>query len=478
MLSLEKKTTSGLKWSAIERLITQVVQLAVMLILARKLGPQAFGLIGMLTVFLAISQVFSEGGFSSALIRKTDRNEADFSTAFYFNVSISLLCYTLLCIFAPYIAMFYGQPELEPLAQVIGFTIVINAFAVVQRAKLSIEMDFQTQAKASLLSVAISSAVVLILAYHGIGVWALAIQTLLFSFSNVVLLNIYRPWLPKTSFSMRSFKTLFDFGSKLLISGLLDSVYKNIYQIVIGKQFDAVTVGYFSQANQLTNVPVMSMTTVIQRVTYPMLSGIQDNTKRLDKAYLLTLKLASAVIFPLMFGLTAIAEPLVKVVLGEDWLPIVALVQILSLGMLLYPIHAVNLNLLMVKGRSDLFLKLEVIKKIIITGILFITIPMGVTAISVGILTQSYLALAINTYYTGKLSSISPYKQLLTVGPIWLLSAFSCWLGRMIAQNYSDNSYTQMLINILVSIMLYIFLLKTLQPKVYKYISSVVYPRR
>lgn len=479
MSDLQKKTTSGLKWSAIERLATQAIQLIIMLILARMLGPHAFGLIGMLAIFIAICQVFVDSGFSSALIRKTDRTESDFSTAFYFNIVVSLVCYAALFIGAPYIADFYQQSALIDLTRVLGLTVFVNSLSLVQRAKLTIEMDFKTQAKASLASVGISSFVAIFLATNDYGVWALVAQTLTMAACNAIILNVIHPWLPKRSFSMESFRNLFGFGSKLLLSGLLDTIFKNIYQIVIGKQFSAVEVGQFTQANQLSSMPAMTMTTIIQRVTYPMMSQLQHSDDKLEAAYLLTLRLSAVVIFPLMFGLAVIAQPLINVVLGDSWQQAAALVSILSVGFLLYPIHAINLNLLQVKGRSDLFLKLEIIKKIITTIILVITIPLGIKAICIGMIIQSYLSLWLNTFYTGRLTALSQMKQCKALMPIWALSASCCLLGWWVANQINPNhDITTIVTVVTIAIVSYVLSIRLLQQDLYQRIISVIFLKK
>lgn len=479
MSELQNKTTSGLKWSAIERLATQAIQLVIMLVLARMLGPHAFGLIGMLAVFIAVCQVFVDSGFSSALIRKTDRTDSDFSTAFYFNIVVSLMCYVALFIGAPYIADFYQQPALIDLTRVLGITVFVNSLSLVQRAKLTIEMDFKTQAKASLVSVGISSCVAILLAINGYGVWALVAQTLVMAVCNAIILNVIHPWLPRQSFSMESFKNLFGFGSKLLLSGLLDTVFKNIYQIVIGKQFSAVEVGQFTQANQLSSIPAMTMTTIIQRVTYPMMSQLQHSDDKLEAAYLLTLRLSAVVIFPLMFGLAVIAQPFINVVLGDSWQKAAALVSILSVGFLLYPIHAINLNLLQVKGRSDLFLKLEIIKKFITTIILVITIPLGIKAICIGMIIQSYLSLWLNTFYTGRLTALSQMKQCKALMPIWSLSAMCCLLGWWVANQINSNyDIITIVIVVTAAIISYVVSIRLLQQDLYQYIISVIFRKK
>ncbi|ENJ7583692.1 lipopolysaccharide biosynthesis protein [Providencia rettgeri] len=476
--NLKQKATSSLKWSAIERLATQLVQLIVMLVLARILGPHAFGLIGMLAVFIAVSQVFVDSGLSSALIRKLDRSELDYSTAFYFNIGIALACYTLLYFCAPYIAHFYQQPELTPLTRVLALVVIINSFGIIQRTKLSIKMDFKTQAKASLIAVTISSLTAFCLAYYNFGVWSLVAQTLVYATFNVIFLNMLHRWLPMLSFSSESFRHLFGFGSKLMLSGLIDSIYQNIYQIVIGKKFNVLDVGYFTQANQLIKTPATTMTAIIQRVTYPMLSSIQNDENRLNAAYLLTLRLSAVVIFPILFGLGTIADPLIPELLGIEWKPAALLASILAMGFLLYPIHAINLNYLQVKGRSDLFLKLEVIKKVLITIILIITMPYGINAICIGIVIQSYIALFINTYYNGRIGNLSGIIQLKALLPIWLIAIAACSIAWLITHLVTLSTWFSITMTITIAIAIYIISIRLLQKDLYQYLILNILPKK
>lgn len=476
--NLKQKTTSSLKWSAIERLATQVVQLIVMLVLARLLGPQAFGLIGMLAVFIAVSQVFVDSGLSSALIQKIDRTEYDYSTAFYFNIAIALVCYVLLYLSAPYIADFYKQPALSSLMRVLALVVIVNAFGIIQRTKLSINMDFKTQAKASLTAVTFSTLVAFYLAYYNFGVWSLVGQTLTYASCNVIFLNILHRWRPKLNFSPTSFMHLFRFGSKLMISGLIDSIYQNIYQIVIGKKFNVTEVGYFTQANQLVSSPATTMTAIIQRVTYPMLSSIQNDEQRLNNAYLLTLRLSAVVIFPILFGLAVIADPLIPELLGAEWKPASLLASILAIGLLLYPIHAINLNYLQVKGRSDLFLKLEIVKKFITTIVLIITIPYGINAICLGIVIQSYLALFINTYYNGKIGKLSGAIQLKVLFPIWIIAIFSCLSAWIISGLITVSPWYSVTLTISIAIILYVISIRLLQKDLYQYLILNILPKK
>lgn len=473
MTTLRSKTTNSLKWSAIERIATQTIQLIVMLILGRIIGPEAFGLIGMLAIFIALAQTFIDSGFSNALIRKQDVNEADYATTFYFSVAVALFCYLLLYISASYIADFYQQPELTALTQVLALTIVANALSTVQRTQLTATMDFKTQAKSSLISVVLSTILAIICAVFGLGVWALVLQTLSFSIANTLALNFYVRWYPKTFFSKESFNYLFGFGSKLLLSGLIDTIYNNVYQIIIGKLFSPGQLGLFTQSKNLTYMPAMTLTSIIQRVTYPMMSQIQNDKEALESAYLLTLRLAAVVIFPLLIGLAIIAEPFLVLIMGEEWRPAAIFMSILACGYMIYPIHAINLNLLQVKGRSDLFLKLEIIKKIIITIVLLITVPLGIKAICIGIVIQSYIALVINTYYTGKLTNLNIKIQLTKLFPVWSISILSGICAWGISQ-YTSNQVFEMLSMIILMPVIYIVAIRIVLPDLFKYIYSAV----
>ncbi len=465
MTELVHKTKKGLKWSAIERILTQGIQLAITLFLARLLGPNAFGLVGMLAVFIAIANVFVDSGFTSALIRKPERCDSDLVTAFYYNIGIAVLCYSVLYISAPVIAQFYQQDELQSLLRVLGGAVLINSFTLIPRVKLNVAMDFKTQAKVSIISVIISGSAAVTLAINGFGVWALVVQTLLNACSAALLFNLFMPWLPRGNISKASFSYLFGYGSKLLLSGLLDVTYNNLCQIIIGKKFTPAVVGQFTQANQLASVPASTLTNIIQRVTFPMFSQMQYDSDAMEKAYRQTLKIAAMVIFPLIIGLGLIASPLLITLLGAQWDSAAALLSVLCAGYMLYPIHAINLNLLQVTGRSDLFLKLEVFKKIIGVGVLLICIPYGVLAICIGLAVSSYLALLLNTYYTAKLTSISQWQQFKDLAPIWLAVILSALLGYIVGLTWQAQPWLQMLMNLSISLLSYsLYLLLAQRP--------------
>ena len=420
--SLKKTALKGTVWSTIERFSVQGVTFVVMIIMARLLDPTDYGLVGMLTIFIAISQALVDSGFSQALIRKQKRTQTDNSTVFYFNIAVGLILYLILFFAAPAIARFYSQPLLVPLTRVIGLSVLINSFVVVQRALFTVQIDFKTQAKASMSAALVSGAVGIYMAYTGFGVWSIAAQQIVNLLVNVSLLWVMSSWRPSWAYSWKSFREFFSFGSKLAASSILDCIYNNLYLIVIGKVFNASDLGYYTRANQFASFPSSNLTGILQRVTFPVLCKIQNDDQHLRDIYIKFLRIAAFVIFPLMISLAAIAKPLVLVLLNQKWEFAAVLLQILCLSMMWFPIHAINLNLLQVKGRSDLFLRLEVIKKGVGVAILCATIPFGLIVMCWGLVLYSLLALIINTHFTGKLINVGFFRQMGDIFPILLFS--------------------------------------------------------
>lgn len=424
--SLKNKTVKGIVWSSVERFSVQGIQFLVMIVMARLLTPKDYGLVAMVAIFIAVAQSLVDSGFSQALIRKQNRTETDNSTVFYFNIVVGILLYLVLFAIAPWVADFYNSPELTALMRVICLSVVFNSFVVVQRALLTVNIDFKTQAKASLTAAVVSGVIGIGMAYSGFSYWSIVAQQLVNLGLNTLLLWIFTRWRPRWIYSWGSFRELFTFGSKLMVSGLLDVVYRNMYLLVIGKVFTASSLGYYTRANQFAEFPSSNLTGIMQRVTYPVLCQIQDDDERLAQIYRRFLRLSAFLIFPLLVGLSAVAEPFVLLLLKEQWLFAATLLQIICFAMMWYPIHAINLNLLQVKGRSDLFLRLEIIKKAIAVLILCVTIPMGLIAMCVGQILSSLIALIINTNYTGKLIQVGFLRQMRDLLPTLLLS-LSMW---------------------------------------------------
>lgn len=399
-------------WSSIDRFTTQGIQFVFSILIARLLSPSDYGVVAMLGIFLAVSQTFVDSGFGVALIRKIDRTDTDFSTVFYFNIAVGLFFYAVLWLASPYIAAFYDIPLLEDVTKVVALTLVFSSFSGVQSAKLTIAIDFKTGAKISVTVTLLSGAVGLWMAYRGYGVWALVVQSVSGSLMRTALLWLFVRWMPKLVFSWRSFREMFSFGSKLLTSRLLDTVYNNVYTLVIGRCFSSATLGVYSRADSLAQYPSFNLTSVLQGVTFPVLCSIQNEPERLADIYKRFLRLSAFVVFPLMVGLAAVADPLIRLLLTDRWVGAIYLLQIVCFAMMWYPIHAINLNLLQVKGRSDFFLKLEVIKKIQGVIVLCATIPLGIVAMCYGRIFGSLLSLVWNTYYTRKLIGYGYWAQM------------------------------------------------------------------
>lgn len=453
--SLKEKTVKGVMWSSIDRFSTQGIQFVFSILIARLLLPSDYGAVAMLNIFLSISQSFIDCGFGTALIRKLDRTDTDFSTVFYFNIVVGLFFYIVLWLASPYIAAFYEIPLLEDITKVLALTFVFSSFSGVHSAKLSITIDFKTIAKISIIVTILTGSVGLWMAYNGYGVWALVIQAVSWSLLRTVLLWLFVRWIPKWIFSWKSFRGMFSFGSKLLISGLIDTTYKNIYTLVVGKVFSSTTLGLYSRASGLAQYPSSNITSVLQGVTFPVLSSIQNETERLADAYKRFLRISAFIIFPLMVGLAAVADPLVRLVLTDKWEGCIYLLQIVCFSMMWYPIHAINLNLLQVKGRSDFFLKLEIIKKIQGVTILCVTIPMGIVVMCYGQIVGSLLSLVYNTYYTKKLIGygyIAQMKDLLHI----LIHSLAMGVGVWCIVQIFDSLWLQLVVGILFGAVYYI----------------------
>lgn len=455
--SLKSKTVSGVLWSAVERFSLQGVQFIINIIMARLLLPSDYGMIGMLAVFLQISQTFIDSGFSDALIQKKNRTNKDLSTVFYFNIVLSIILYFLIFILAPYIANFYHTPELELVTRIITLNLIIASFSAIHKIILTINIDFKTLSKISLIAAIISGGIGITMAYRGSGVWSLVIQSLLNTFLITILSYYYVGWHPLRCFSKASFTGLFSFGSKLLVSRLIHSVYYNLYAIVIGRKFSSVELGYYTRAEQFAVFPSSNLNAIISRVTYPILSSIQDDDVRLAIAYRKYIKLSSFLIFPLMIGLAAIAEPLITFLLTEKWAGIVILLQILCLDWMLDHLSQINLNLLLIKGHSDWALRLEIIKKVIATFILIISIPFGIEIMCWGRVLYSLIATYLNTHYTERLIGLSFKEQMKDIFPSLVLAMI---MGVSVHYFifFLQDTILKIILGILVGISLYIIM--------------------
>ena len=459
--SLRHKTIHGVGWSFIDNISNSGITFLVGLVLARLLTPEEYGIMAMIAIFIAISNSIIDSGFSNALIRKTRIERVDYNTVFYFNLTVSILIYVLLHLAAPAISVFFKEPVLLAVIRVIGWALIINALAIIPRTQFVRNVDFKTQTKVSLIS-SISSGVIGIgMALGGMGVWSLVGQQLSRQFLNTLFLWVYSKWHPVWEFSTESFKELFGFGSKLLLSGLLNTIYKNIYYIVIGRFYTSAQLGQYTRAEQFNMIFSSNLTSVVQRVSYPVLSSIQEEPERLREAYRKVIKITMLITFACMLGLAAVAKPLILILIGEKWLPAVYFLQIICFSGMLYPLHAINLNILQVKGRSDLFLKLEIIKKIIAVGPIVMGIIYGIECMLWGGVLISFIAYFLNSYYSANLINYPTSEQIKDILPTFLTSfvvAVFMWSVSFL----NISVYALLPIQILVGILLALFIYERL----------------
>ena len=422
-MSLKQKAISGLTWSFIDSIANQGISFIVSIILARLLTPKEFGLIGMLAIFIAVSQTFINSGFSQALIRKQDCTQADYSTVFYFNFAVGVFFYLLLFMFADAISRFFCEPELKLLIRVLGISLIINALTFIQSTILTKRIDFRLQAKISIIASLLSGAISISMAYTGWGVWSLVAKSVLGFFFGSLLLWGWNKWKPSFVFSFSSFWELFAFGGNLLASGLIDTVYRNIYYVVIGKFFTVAELGHYTRAEEFQSLPSANLNSIISRVSYPVLASIQNDRKRLKETCKKIIRSTMLVTFVLMLGLVAVARPMVLTLIGPQWEPCVIYLQMLCFAGMLYPLHAINLNMLNVRGRSDLFLRVEIIKKILAVPVIIIAVFFGIKAMILGKILLSLLAYYLNSYWSGRLVDYPWLEQVKDIFPSFLIAA-------------------------------------------------------
>lgn len=421
--SLRDKTAKGVAWSFADSILGQGIYFLVGLVLARLLSPEEYGVIGIIMIFVAVFNSIVDCGFSSALIRKTNADNNDYNTVFIFNLILSIFLFAILYLCAPSISRFFYEPKLLLLTRVMGMVIIINAFAIIQRTLLVKKVDFKTQTKVSIIASSVSGVVGIGMALSGYGVWSLVGQQISRQLLNSFFLWFYNRWRPTMEFSIKSFNELFSFGWKLLVSGLIDTIWKEIYQVVIGKFYSAEKLGQYTRAKQFNDIFSSNLTSVIQRVSFPVLSSIQDEKQRMREAYRKIIKVTMLVTFVCMLGLAAIAKPMIVVLIGDKWLTAVVFLQIICFSGMLYPLHAINLNMLQVQGRSDLFLKLEIIKKVIAVGPLLLGIFIDIRWMLWGSVVTSFFSYYLNAYYSGKILDYDIWCQIKDILPSFGIAA-------------------------------------------------------
>lgn len=448
-MGLQKKALSGLFWTFSQIFSVKLIGFVVQVVLARILLPSEFGMIAMLTVFVSIGNSLVDRGLTASLIRTPKPDQKDYSTVFFVNLLGSVIIYLILFFTAPYIASFYKQELLTDVIRVYTLSFVIQAFAGVHIAKLTKDMNFKTQMTIQIPSLIGGGILGIILGYSGYGVWSLVGMNLLQSFLTTVQYWIRADWRPNFIFDRERFKSHFNFGYKLGLAGLLNAIYDNIYHVVIGKFFSVTQLGFYSRASNFQQLPIKSISNALNKVTYPMFASIQHDNEKLKQAYRKVMQQALFLVAPFMAILSVIAEPLFRFLLTEKWVPAASYFQILCIAGILYPLQYYNLNILKVKGRSDLVLRLNVLKKITLTIGIAIAIPFGIKALLIVRVISSVIGYVYNTYYSGHFIQYPISEQLKDIFPILLLS-ISMGTVILLLDNFLGN--TQDLLRILIGV--------------------------
>lgn len=470
---LKKKAVSGVAWTSVERFSQQIIQFVIGIAIARVLMPSDYGVVGMTAIFFAIANTFIDSGFGNAIIQKKDRNEDDYATCFYFNIIVAIVLYAVLWFCSPAIASFYRTPILRDVTRAMGLNLIIDSLTISQTAKMTAELRFKPMAVITIVSQLITGAIGLYMAYTGWGVWALVFQTIAGSLARLLMIEGYLRWIPKRTFSKASFRHMFSFGSKILASGLINTIYSNLYTLVIGRVFSAKDVGYYNRANQFSFLPSSTILNIFMKVAYPLMAKVQDDTSKLRQAYKKFLRVPIFILWPILFGLIALSKPLILILLGAKWLPCVPLLQVLCIGSFFEPLTHINLNILYVKGRTDLVLKLELIKKPIAFALLFGMIPLGLWWLCFGRAIYGFIAYCFNCYYTQKFIDFGFWKQIYYNIPVLLKSAIMGMLCYGCLFIFS-NPWTQLTVGVAIGVASYFLMCVVTKDETWEDVVSIV----
>lgn len=475
-MSLKQQAVSGAMWSFAQQFSIQLINFGVRIVLARLLLPEDFGLIAMITIFISIGQSLMDGGMTSSLIRMKNPSQLDYSTVFVTNMIVSIGLYLIIYILSPYVAEFYNQNSLINILRIFALSFIIKSFVAVHLAKLTKEMNFKTEMKLQIPSTIISAIIGVFMAYKGFGVWSLVwlnlIQTAIFT----IQVWLFIKWRPSFIFKRDCFKYHFNFGYKLTLSGILDALYRNIYTIIIGKAFNPTLVGYFNQAETMRLFPVQQISVVMGKVTYPLFSNI-DNDISLKRAYKMSMKLQFLCVVPMMFFLILVGRELFLLMFGERWLPSVPYFQILSIASIMLPLTTYNLNILKVKGRSDILLKLEIIKKTLGFICVFISAPFGLMTMVISYLFISIFNTFINMFFSGKLINYFLLEQIRDCSKIFVTGIISLVLAYYFKVYFLENFSNIFLILFIIGLvymLAYLFILWLLEREMFGLVKNLI----
>ncbi|MDZ7719675.1 MAG: lipopolysaccharide biosynthesis protein [Balneolaceae bacterium] len=472
MKNLREKTVNGVFWSFIQNFSVQINAFIVGIILARLLSPREFGLIGMLTIFIALSSTLVNSGLKDALIRNPNCTEEDYSTAFFFNVGMSFGLYLILFFSAGLIAQFYNEPELVSLVRVLSITLIINAFILIQKAKLTKELDFKLLTKVDVIASVIAGVIAIAMAFYGFGVWSLVAKTLLISLFTLILYWFWSKWVPKFTFSKQSFKEMFSFGSRLAVHGIIGQIYLSIYYLIIGKYYSAEQLGHYTKADGFKNFPSKGITGIVQKVTYPVLSNIQDDPKRLKQAYRKLTKIISLVTITLLFGLSAVAENFSVLLLGEEWRLTGEFLKILCFSAIFYPLDALNSNMLKVAGKSDIILNIGIARKFMAIPVILSVIFIGIKVMLYVMIVHQFFSFWLISHYGGKTISYGTLVQVKDFTAAVLVSSIMYFAIYMMPFYFEVNILILVSVQILVGAIISIILYELFNVDGYKYLKK------
>lgn len=473
--SLKQQTKKGLYWKFAEQFSNYGMQFVIGIFMARLLSPSDYGITALPAVFLAVAGIFAGAGFGTAMVRKPELKEEDLATAFYYSTGVGIIAYILLFFASPWIADFYNTPVLKPLIRVTALGFLYGPMGTPQSIILQRRLDFKTPMKISVICKISAGIIGIVMAFYGYGVWSLTISGMLSGIIGLICKWYVVRWYPKTGWSNKSFKYLWGYGNKLMASQLIDTVYGNIAPIIIGKFYSPADLGIYNRASGYAKLPSQNITATIQGVTFPVLSKMQNDDTALANNYRRMLKTTAFIVFPLMMLLAALAHPLIIIMITKKWEACIILLQILCFSLMWLPVHAINLSVLQVKGRTDYFLKLEIIKKIYAVIILAATLPFGLTVFCLGHVFSSIISLFVNTHYTGIIIHLGVWTQMKDLTPTLILS-FTTFLITWGFTFVFASLWLQLIIGGLTGVTFYLgmaYLLKMDQLKDVKYMLKI-----
>jgi O-antigen/teichoic acid export membrane protein len=473
-MNLKEQAINGVLWNTFGTLASFAVEFVIGIVLARILTPAEFGLVGTIMVVIAISQVFVNSGFSQAIVRKQDCTQEDYSTVFFFNLVAGIVLYLILFASAGPISRFFNNPELRPLIQVLGIVLIIGSFTLIQQAILIKMIDFKLQTRVAIIASVLSGVIAILMAITGYGVWSLIAKALINQGIISFLLWYYNRWRPDLIFNAKSFRELFGFGSKLMLSGLVGTFFNNIYYGAIGKYFSAPDLGFYTRAELFKNIPSQTAERVITAVGYPVLARVQDDPQKLNSAFRQILTTTFYIVAVFMFGMAAVADSMVVTLIGEQWRQSVVFLQMLCFVGLLYPLNSININLLNVVGRSDLYLKLQVISQVLTVPVIVFGILFGIQIMIFGMCLNSLLAFFYFSRVSSKFSGYSVGSQLKDILPLLLVTALMGALVYLADYISGFRPFVTLIIQIMVGTLFMLFAGESLGLKEHKFIKSIL----